>query len=395
MKRYETVYGVSHILVVRDVENCSELYSPKQYVMGAMVDERLVICALLTLAVGVPCGLLAKRFKVPAGLMIGAFAGVSVLSVATGEARLPTETRTLVQVIAGAFVGCSLERSDLKRLRSFLRPMLLLLAIFLLLNLAVGFLIWAASPLSLVTSLMCAVPGGINDTPIVAAAMGANAPAVTIMQLIRQVLGIGVFPIMIEAFDRLRARQGHPDPGDAKAGKDVKREKSKQKSAASTAVALAVAVVAGAFGKPSGVPGLTFTASIIAVSVLKLAFDFAFIPKCVKKGCQLLAGCYLGTLLTAEGLAGFGDLIVPAFILIAGYTLNCFAAGKLESKLFGYGRKEGMLMASPAGASDMALIMEDLHVKNTDVVIVQVVRAAVVMALFPQIINLICFIVGS
>lgn len=75
--------------------------------------------------------------------------------------------------------------------------------------------------------------------------------------------------------------------------------------------------------------------------------------------------------------------------------MNCFAAGKLESKLFGYGRKEGMLMASPAGASDMALIMEDLHVKNTDVVIMQVVRAAVVMALFPQIINLICFIVGN
>ena len=43
----------------------------------------------------------------------------------------------------------------------------------------------------------------------------------------------------------------------------------------------------------------------------------------------------------------------------------------------------------------MALIMEDLHVKNTDVVIMQVVRAAVVMALFPQIINLICFVTGN
>lgn len=171
--------------------------------------------------------------------------------------------------------------------------------------------------------------------------------------------------------------------------------KSKQKSAASTATALAVAVIAGALGKASGIPGLTFTASIVAVSVLKLAFDFAFIPKVVKKGCQLLAGCYLGTLLTAEGFAGLPDLIVPALILIAGYTLNCFAAGKLESRLFGYGRKEGMLMASPAGASDMALIMEDLHVKNTDVVIMQVVRAAVVMALFPQIINLVCFITGN
>ena len=112
------------------------------------------------------------------------------------------------------------------------------------------------------------------------------------MQLIRQVLGIGVFPIMIEAFDRLRTRQGHPDPGDAKPGEGAKRVKSKQKSVASTVAALAVAVIAGALGKASGIPGLTFTASIVAVSVLKLAFDFAFIPKVVKKACQLLAGCY-------------------------------------------------------------------------------------------------------
>ena len=109
----------------------------------------------------------------------------------------------------------------------------------------------------------------------------------------------------------------------------------------------------------------------------------------MKKACQLVAGCYLGTLLTAEGLAGLADLIVPASIRIVGYTANCFITGKLESRLFGYGRKEGMLIASPAGASDMALIMEDLRVQNVDVVIMQVLRAAVVMALFHQKVNIV------
>ena len=129
--------------------------------------------------------------------------------------------------------------------------------------------------------------------------------------------------------------------------------------------------------------------------MLKLAFDFAYLPKGVKKCCQLVAGCYLGTLLTAQGLAGLVDLAVPALILVAGYTANCFGAGWLESRLFGYGRKEGMLIASPAGASDMALIIDDLNVKNTDVVIMQVVRAAVVMALFPQVVNLIGHFIGG
>lgn len=359
------------------------------------MELSLVAKALLTLCIGIPCGLIAKKLKVPAGFMIGAFVGVSVFSVATGDAWLPHWARTLVQMVAGAFVGCSLERSDLARLRGFVGPLLLMLGTFLALNLVLGFAIWAVSPLSLVTALMCAVPGGINDTPIVAASMGADAPAVTIMQLIRQVLGIGVFPIMIAALDRALERRGHPDPGDAArlANADA-RVKSTQKSHGSTVAALAVAVVAGGLGSASGVPGLTFTASIVAVAVLKLGFDFAYIPKPVKKASQLLAGSYLGTLFTAQSLAGLGGLVLPAVILVAGYTANCFVTGKLERRLFGYGRKEGMLIASPAGASDMALIMDDMGVENVDVVIMQVLRAAVVMALFPQIINVICYVLG-
>lgn len=50
-----------------------------------------------------------------------------------------------------------------------------------------------------------------------------------------------------------------------------------------------------------------------------------------------------------------------------------------------------MLMASPAGASDMALVMDDLGVRNVDVVVVQAVRAIVVVAVFPQVVNAVCF----
>ena len=54
-----------------------------------------------------------------------------------------------------------------------------------------------------------------------------------------------------------------------------------------------------------------------------------------------------------------------------------------------------MLIASPAGASDMALILDDMGIDNTDVVIMQVVRATVVMTVFPQIVNVICLVIGA
>lgn len=356
----------------------------------------LVVQLAITLVVGVACGLLFKRMKVPAGFMVGAFVGVAVLNCLTEAAWVPNGTRTLVQVVAGAFVGCSMERSDVRRLRKIAGPVILMLAACLALMLLAGFSIHALSSLDLRTSLMCAVPGGINDTPIVAADMGADAPTVAILQLVRQILGIAVLPAAIAAFDKMRERAGSPDErGASVLTNPDERKKSAQRSAASTVAALSVAGIGGLLGSATGIAGTTFAFAIVGVLVLKLVFDFACIPKQVKKACQMLAGCYLGTLLAPESLAGVPSLVAPIAIVVFFYTANCFLTGKAEQRLFGYGRKEGMLIASPAGASDMALIMDDMGIKNTDVVIMQVVRAVVVMGAFPQVVNLVCFVTSA
>lgn len=351
---------------------------------------------LVTLAVGCACGLGFKRLHVPAGYMVGAFVGVATLGCAFSGAWVPDGTRTAVQIVAGAFVGCSMERSDLRRLAKIAGPVAVMLVACLAVMFVGGGLIWATGTLELRTSLMCAVPGGINDTPVVAADMGADAPSVAVLQLVRQILGIAILPAIISGFDKLRVSRGSTGSREQDAVANVdQRIKSEQKSPAATCAVLSAATVCGLLGKLTGVAGMTFTFAIAAALILKLVFDFAFIPKWVKKACQLVAGCYLGTLLTPESLAGMGSLVVPILIVTAVYTLNCFATGRIERKFFGYGRKESMLIASPAGASDMALIMEDMEIRNTNVVIMQVVRAVVVMSCFPQIVNLVCMVIGG
>jgi membrane AbrB-like protein len=350
----------------------------------------------LTLAMGVLCGLLFKRMKVPAGYMVGAFVGVAALNCVAAVAWVPHDTRAVVQIIAGAFVGCSMERSDLVRLRMIVGPVTVMLSACMALMLAAGFCIYLASPLDLVTSLMGAVPGGINDTPVVAADMGADAPAVTVLQLVRQVLGVAILPSVIAVFDKRYNSRGKSNaPFQNSTSNKERREKSAQRSPAATLAALASAAVAGLAGYATHIPGMTFAFAIVAVLLLKLILDFAYIPKWVKKCCQLLAGCYLGTLLTIEGLLNMGSVIIPITIVVAFYTANCFITGSIEQRLFGYERREGMLIASPAGASDMALIMDDMGIANTDVVIMQVIRAVVVMAVFPQVVNLVCLMAGG
>ena len=54
----------------------------------------------------------------------------------------------------------------------------------------------------------------------------------------------------------------------------------------------------------------------------------------------------------------------------------------------GMTRREGYLTATPAGASDMALISSDLGVDSPDLIVLQLMRMLIVVMAFPQILYL-------
>jgi uncharacterized protein len=341
---------------------------------------------LITLLAGGSLGFAFYKIKVPGGLMIGAVLGVAVINVLFGVAHMPNEAKTLALIIAGAFIGCTVEKSDLKRLPYIAKPTALMLFAFLILNLFVGTIIYLISPLDLVTSLMSAVPGGISDTPIIAADMGADAPKVAVMQMVRQVLGIGIFPAMILAYHNRRNFTEN-------VGRETftaKRGKSSTKSWLAFSVTMVVAVIMGVIGKYSGIPAGAFVFPIISVLILKLIFDSAYLPRWAKQGAQILSGAYIGSSITMVDISDMRHLLLPILIIVIGYIANCFITGKIISKLYGFTGKEAMLITTPAGASDMALISSDIGVQNTDIIVMQIIRAVVVMTFFPQIISLIC-----
>ena len=86
---------------------------------------------------------------------------------------------------------------------------------------------------------------------------------------------------------------------------------------------------------------------------------------------------------------------ISAVVLLAGYFGNCFLMGWLLPRVTHLNRAEAMLIATPAGASDMALISSDLGVDNPDVAFLQVLRMIIVVTVFPHIVNLVLHLVGG
>ncbi|GHT83808.1 membrane protein [Spirochaetia bacterium] len=343
-----------------------------------------VVHLLLTFLAGGAFGAIGMVSKIPNGLRIGAMIGAALLSIFFSAAWMPRETRFLVQIIAGAMIGCTTEKSDLKRLPAIIKPMGITVVSLFFLNIIAGALVHALSPLNWVTSFMGGIPGGVTDTPIIAAEMGADVPAVAMVQLARYIMGIALFPPMILAYDTLRMKRRR----DAPRGPSVKREKSGVSSWQAFLCTMIAAGVGGFIGRLTHIPAGTFLFSIIAVMILKLKFDFAWLPSRAKRFAQFISGCYIGGAITMGDVRNFKFLAIPIGIVLTGYIINCFFTGAVLTRFCGFSRMEGMLITTPAGATDIALSAADMGITNTDIIIIQIFRSVIAIAVFPQIINL-------
>jgi membrane AbrB-like protein len=240
---------------------------------------------------------------------------------------------------------------------------------------------------------MATVPAGMSDTPIIAAEIGADAGKVTILQFIRLISGIAIFPSMISAYDRQVSRFSVPEECET-SSEPGKCLNSRIPRRLIVFITLATAIVGGWFGLIIGMPAGALTMSMIAVIVLKLTTGFGSFPPFARRVTQLLSGAYIGCGMNGKDLAELRFLVIPMIIILIGYTVNCFVVGTFLHRVFKMERKVAMLAVTPAGARDMALISADIGVFSTDLVVIQILRMILVISIFPQIILLIVRFAG-
>ena len=337
---------------------------------------------IITLIIGVLVGYIFFKLKVPGGMMIGAIIGVSFFNIFTGMAYIPVEGKVVAQIIAGAYIGVGLEKGDIIRLRRILKPMITIIIALLILNISVGFIIYYISPMDLVTSLMCAIPGGMSDIPIISEEMGADSAKVAVMQFVRMVFGIGVFPTMINKVTNLKYFKDEEIESES-----YKREITKAVDNKNLVLTIIVAGIFGTIGRLTGMPSGTLVFSMISVIALKLLTNRAYLPKWVRRLAQVLSGTYVGSGIVYNDVLEIKFLIGPALVLILGYAVTCLFVGTFIHKKFDMPIKDSMLACTPAGAADMALISADIGVESADVIVIQVIRLVVVLSMFPQIIS--------
>lgn len=341
--------------------------------------RRKKLTILYTLLAALLVGLLLNSLKVPGGMMIGAAIGACAVNLALGSAHLPPYTKTIAQMIVGAFIGAGVSREDLRQMRQAVKPAAIVIIGMLLMNLLTGYLIHRLTSLDLVTALLGTTPGGISDMPIIAADMGADASKVLVMQFIRFAIGVGLFPSII----------GRVTPQKETGAEAIAPAAGKAThSPLSLFVTLAAAAGFGLLGKASGIPAGTMAFAALGSIVLKYFYPQAGIPRPLRRAAQCLSGAFVGSAIGWTQVRELVLLPLPVIILLVSMLAGTFLIGKLLVSLGCFTARESLLAATPAGASDMALISADLGVRNFKLVLIHLLRVIFAIALFPSLLSI-------
>lgn len=333
---------------------------------------------LFTLFTAFLGGFILHKLRVPGGMMLGSVVMVAFFNVTTEAIYMPMGFRIVAQTIAGAYIGMTVKKENLPRIKDLIRPIGTLLLGLFITNVLVGTLIYLLSPLDLLTSLLAGIPGGISDTPLIAKDLGADATKVTVLQFVRLISGIAMVPLLVK-------RDGKEGPQREVTKPSVIAKKPSPFGSKKLWGSLVLAFLAGTLGRILGVPAGTLLFAMLGIVLLKVLQVEVVFPMWFKRMAQLFSGAYIGSHFSYQDVLELRYLLLPAVILVTLNMASCFIMGHILAKRYELPMAQAILSASPAGASDMALIASDLGVSGSDVALIQIARLIGAISIFPQV----------
>lgn len=344
---------------------------------------------LLTVLVAAAGSYLFYKLKIPAGALIGAIIFTAVFNILTDFGSFPGIMKTVMQAIAGAFIGQRITRRDIGELRQTLVGGAIMFAFMIGYTLAVGFFIHGVTELDLATALVCSMPAGLSDTAIISADLGANATQTTVVHTIRTLYAILLLPQIAFCVCQKLSPEADSAQEELSASARIGYKPPEVRTVRNSLITFFLAELFGLLGKFSGIPAGAMTFAIFAVAAFNIRTSRAYLPKRVKLVAQCIMGTIVGLGVTMEDVRNMPALIKPILIVLICTFLCNYICGFLMHKICRLDISTSLFGSIPAGVSDMALIATDLGGDAPKVAVLQLVRYIGLFSVMPSLIKLI------
>jgi membrane AbrB-like protein len=143
-------------------------------------------------------GFTGYRLHLPVGILTGAMIAVSIVNLAWKEQPpLPGVLRTAAQIGIGIIIAANITADTLKQFSTMAGPVLAITIVMLAASLSLGFLLHRMTGWNYPTCLLSTSLGGLSQMSIISEEMGADPLKVSILQTVRLLTILMVFPLLL------------------------------------------------------------------------------------------------------------------------------------------------------------------------------------------------------
>lgn len=166
---------------------------------ATVVPMRLLILLFIA-AVG---GLFFRWLGVTAGALTGGMLASAVYCVLRGTVKFPSVLKFLLQILAGAYIGIGIDRACVSTMPNLLAPALIMVIGIYGFVFVMAWLMHRLFKLDLAVCLLSSTPGGVQEMSLLSEDLGADTAKIAVMQTVRLVFVILLFPTMLGIIARL------------------------------------------------------------------------------------------------------------------------------------------------------------------------------------------------
>ena len=341
----------------------------------------LFFFAVLAAAAG---GVLAEKCKIPLGAMTGSLTVMILCVLAFGDIPFPPWGATALQVLSGTLVGCKITKENLIGCLKRLHIVLFLVFGMLIFNAISGVILAKTGGLDLLTALFACAPGGLSDMVIAAGELGADVTYVSLVQVSRVVIITCVFPAIYRLIHDRKLYPGGKKPAATVQALPIQAQAGGEKWLLWVAVTFSVALAGSVVVQSLSIIAGGILGAAAAVTTLNLTTRKAQFPPCMNRVLQIAIGIYVGSEVTRDILFSMTSLIFPILLVILIMLLSSYLMALVICRFTSLDFMSCLLMCTPGGMQEMALLASELQCDMASVVVTQTMRVVLVLLLFPN-----------
>jgi len=350
---------------------------------------------LLTFTVGIIGGFAVGRLKVPAGYMVGSLIAVAVFNFTTGISYYPAGFRVYVQIVAGSLIGSGISRRDVFALRRMLWPSLLMIVYFLVYTLLVSFFMTRIGGLDTATALFASAPGGLTDMALVSLEYGANPALIIILQLVRLIGTVALYPIIFPLLERrgiikpsrerisAQEKPGTDGVGGAGSGRGG------AESVRGTLILIAAAAAGGMLLYRLRFPAGALVGGMLGSATANICLKDLRFESRIRPFIQAFSGAYIGTNLSRGDVLQMAQSVPTVLIMLVSIVTVPLVFGYIIHKLSSLELGTALFSAAPGGLMETALLADDMGMDVPKISLLHTLRLVISLALLPSLFRLI------